>query len=310
MEAMGLLHNASEILLTVPAEPRFNALGTRHTVVMGLLPSSSEILCIEVAGIVVKSKSSTGKPGRASSISRAIRIGWSLLTGEATIAYEPPTRFVPPKDPSPSGRGFLSCPATRAFFGNSTYQIKSPFSLQLRCEEREGNIVVRAVYPFTSLTEAKVQEFVTIEPQSTWREPKVIALQMPSPYVFYSDVPVTMAQFHPALVNSSSTGWQLIQGQFDIYRWQRPLNWAVEWNFENGDLIVRAGEPIYFVRFMAPSGSAFESVELVKLPVTEDLDDRLKMTRGITALRRGTHSLFERAGDMRRGKVLVKMENK
>jgi hypothetical protein len=164
---------------------------------------------------------------------------------------------------------------------------------------------MRPVYPFTSLTEAKFSEFVTVEPPETWRNSHTAVLQFPSPYIFFADAPATIEQFHPSLVASSAMNWRVIPGKFDIYSWQRPLNWGVEWDTSLGDLIIRVGEPQYFLKFSEPILER-QAIELIECEFTKALEDRLRLSRGITGIRKGTIPLMKKAGKLREGRSLIK----
>lgn len=236
------------------------------------------------------------------------RIGWCSTANESPLAFPAPERFNPPKDASGQNGGFLNCPAVRGYFAG-TFVVKSPFSLQLRYGETAGEPVIQPVFPFTSLSPDKAAEFVRVEPRASWRNPKAPILQLPSPYVFFADEPVFIRQEPPNLTTPASTSWRLIPGRFDIYAWQRPLNWAVEWTPAAGDLIIRMGEPLYFVRFESPSAGALEQIELIECPQTPEIQAQLASTRGITSLRRGTFSLFPQAAAKRAGKRLLPKED-
>lgn len=234
----------------------------------------------------------------------AFRVGWCLTANEAAIAYSAPARFVPPKDNSQSGRGFLSCPAVRGYF-DGVFAVLSPFSLQIRLVREASGAYIKPVYPFSSLSEEMFRQFVSVEPVDSWLTAKTIALQLPSPYLFFADSPVSMEQFHPALTSVSSMNWRVIPGKFDIYAWQRPLNWAIEWDSTLGDLIIRAGEPQYFVRFRESSRGSHEA-DLVECDFTPKLKARLSLSQGITGIRKSTVPLMKKAGSLRAGKSLMK----
>ena len=234
----------------------------------------------------------------------ALQIGWYLNVNDGGIAFDPPSRFIPQKDPSKAGKGFLSCPAVRNYF-EGIFQICSPFSLRLRYTEEGKFIRLRPVYPFTSLSESKFSEFITVEPPDTWRNSHTATLQFPSPYTFFSDTPATVEQFHPSLAASTAMNWRVIPGKFDIYSWQRPLNWGIEWDTNLGDLIIRAGEPQYFVKFSEPKADGCP-IELIECEFTKALEERMKLSRGITGIRKGTVPLMKKAGKLRDGQSLIK----
>jgi hypothetical protein len=230
-------------------------------------------------------------------------VGCCSTAFEAGAAFEFPSKFTPEKDSSKKGRGYLSCPSVRSYFEN-IFQVKSPFSLQLRLTKSSEGYSFQPVYPFTTLSESKFLEFLIIEPVDSWRNSYIPAIQFPSPYVFFTDVPATIEQFTPTLANSSSMNWRVIPGKFNIYDWQRPLNWAIEWDTRQGDLIIRTGEPLYFVKFTELSSNSNE-VELVNEPLTEIIQERLRLSRGITGIRKSTLPLMKKTGETRAGKKLI-----
>ncbi len=102
--------------------------------------------------------------------------------------------------------------------------------------------------------------------------------------------------------------WRVIPGKFDIYGWQRPLNWAIEWDTTLGDLIIKAGEPIYFVRF-APINRQVVEVKLIEIDMTLELEERLKATRGITSIKKGLTPIMKAQSKARGIKKLIKRKN-
>lgn len=236
-----------------------------------------------------------------------MRIGWCSTALEAAICFPPPTKFIPPKDESEGGRGFLSCPAVRSYF-SATYYVPAPFSIHLTFSEVNGQAVIRPVYPFTSLVEDKVRELIKVEPRSTWRNPSIVALQVPSPYLFFADEPIILSQGPALLSTPASLSWRLIPGKFNIYNWQRPINWACEWHTAAGDLIVKAGEPLYFVTFESVEGQPLGNIEMVETALTPDLREQMRQTTGVVGLRRGVMPLVSLAGERRTGKTFIPTE--
>jgi Arc/MetJ-type ribon-helix-helix transcriptional regulator len=98
----------------------------------------------------------------------------------------------------------------------------------------------------------------------------------------------------------------VIPGRFDIYAWQRPLNWAFEWDISCGDFEVRVGEPLYNVKFisdMVPNGSY--KIRLIRQGLTDALKKRMDLTRDVASIRRGTSKLFGDAEALRAGENLL-----
>lgn len=228
-----------------------------------------------------------------------LNIGWCIASDRFSVAFDAPTPLIPPKDPSLKKKGFLSCPAVRQFPDN-IFQVTSPFSLKLRVVDSDNGPTIVPVYPFTSLTEDMVKNLVQVEPQDTWSKNNCAVIQIPSPFVFVADEVVFMEQSSPDLSVQSRLNWRVIPGRFDIYSWQRPLNWAFEWDFSTGDFEIRAGEPQYNVRFFSarePFGSY--TCQLQRLSFDNQIKKRLELTKDIANIRRGTMQLFQRSAQLR-----------
>lgn len=231
------------------------------------------------------------------------RIGWCHTSPDSSVIFEPPSRFLPAKDTSRDGKSHFSCPAVRAI-SEGYFVIKSPFSLQLRFRKVGEEIHVVPIFPFTSLSERLLRDLLVLEPVDTWRSLRFPILQLPSPYLFLADTPMYIEQVHPFLSESSCFNWRLIPGKFDIYAWQRPLNWAVEWDIDGGDLVIRTGEPLYFVRFCREDNAVLKAPDLVHMKYTEDVAERVRMAAGVTGFRRGLNGVMKKAATTR-GKPLV-----
>jgi hypothetical protein len=235
----------------------------------------------------------------------ATRIGWCHSVADGSAVFESPTKVALPKETSALGKGFLSCPAVRDFFVGAL-QVRAPFSLHLKFQQSgSGSFSITPVYPRTSIRENRLREFLILEPPMTWRDNNFPVLQIPSPYFFVADEPVEVEQTQPLIAPSSRFNWRLIPGRFNIYDWQRPLNWAIEWDIRGGDLIIREGEPLYYLRFFdATTGAALRRVELLQIEMTSELEARVAMTRGVTGLTRGLKPVMKKAGALRTQKFL------
>lgn len=234
-----------------------------------------------------------------------ISVGWCINSDSFAIAFDPPSKLIPPKDTTTNSKGFLSCPAVRKF-SEGIYQVLSPFSLKLRAVENNGQLTIVPVYPFTSLTEEIAKIFIKIEPQETWISNTTAVVQIPSPYVFISDHKILIEQFSPELSKKSKMNWRVVPGKFDIYAWQRPLNWAFEWDFSCGDFEIRVGEPQYNIRFL-PQEHALENckISLEKLELNKSINERLALTKDVAKIRRGTSQLFMKAAQLRKNKKFL-----
>jgi len=125
-------------------------------------------------------------------------------------------------------------------------------------------------------------------------------------HIFVADEPTEIEQCQPIFADTSSLNWRIITGRFDIHAWQRPLNWAIEWDTKCGDLIIRMGEPLYYVRFYDASGGVIMNPDLIRAQLTEELRSRLSSASGVTSMQRGTAALIKKASKERTGPLIKK----
>ena len=92
-------------------------------------------------------------------------------------------------------------------------------------------------------------------------------------------------------------------GRFPISIWPRPLMWAFEWHEPKKDLILRRGEPLFYVQFegMDPS----RPVQLVEAERTAELQAYLEKVSGVVNYVNQTFGLFKAAEALRPRKLLV-----
>jgi hypothetical protein len=186
------------------------------------------------------------------------------------------------------------------------FAIKSPFSLRLRFKKNDDVVSIVPIYPYTTINESKLGELLKLEPRDLWRSDDIPLLQIPSPYFFVADEPIDIEQCQPIFADTTSLNWRIIAGRFDIYGWQRPLNWAIEWDTKCGDLIIKMGEPLYYVRFYDASGKVITNLDLIRIPLTEELRARLNSSAGVTSYQRGTAALIKKASEERSDSLLQK----
>lgn len=184
------------------------------------------------------------------------------------------------------------------------YAVLSPFSLALRFTRRDKIIAISPVYPFTTLSEGRFREIVRIEPRESWQSDDRPVIQMASPYVFVADEKIEVEQISPIMGNPTRINWRVIPGRFDIYGWQRPLNWAFEWDALGGDLMVRMGEPLYYLRFFSQGGAQIINPNLVKIEPSDELRKRMIEFSGVSGVRRGTQKLINEYSAKRQGKFI------
>ena len=147
------------------------------------------------------------------------QIGWCFVNTEGPAAFPSPEKLHLGKDPSPTKRGYLSCPAVRAS-SQGYFVIKSPFSLHIRFKRKDDVVSFVPVYPFTTVNEMKLKELFRLEPRDLWRSIDVPLIQIPSPYFFIADEPIDVEQCPPIFADTTSMNWRTLSGRFNIHGWQ------------------------------------------------------------------------------------------
>lgn len=233
-----------------------------------------------------------------------VEVGWCLTALESHAAFEQPEKLTLPTDKTKNKRGFLSCPAVR-YSLQGVVTIKSPFSLHLKFRKVENAYLITPVYPFTSVAQQRLEGMLRLEPKESWRSESVPAIQLPSPYLFVADEFLEVEQFSPSIVGTTHMNWRVIPGRFNIYGWHRPLNWAIEWDTRCGDLIIKQGEPLYFLRFYNSQAQVVDEIDLVEMQLTDEIKARLASTSGVTGLKRGLVKVMDDAVSKRNAPLVV-----
>ena len=218
--------------------------------------------------------------------------------------FPPPSEFLPKKPNRKLSGSYLSCPSVLSYF-KDTFEIKAPYSLHLRYSSDSASAQISPVFPGTSLSESKLASFLTVEPFESWPNQHTVVLQMKCPYIFFADEPTVVEQFGAAVSSFSNLNWRLIPGSFDIFAWQRPLNWAIEWDTRCGDLIIKQGDPLYFLRFFNGKGQCIDNISLMNIELTPEIKERLNSTTGVTGLRRGLLPVMNRAIEERESSLMI-----
>lgn len=232
-------------------------------------------------------------------------VAWCYSVEEGVAAFPHPEKVHLEKDPSPEKRGHLSCPAVRAVAVGHLL-VRSPFSLRLRFNRSDDHVTITPVYPDTSIGQNRLGELLRLEPSNIWRSKDVPVIQFPSPYIFISDEFIEVEQCHPFLSESTKLNWRLIPGRFNIHGWHRPLNWAIEWDATAGDLLIKQGEPLYYLKFYDIEGRRIDNPNIKHIPMSSDIKRSLNSTIGVSGIQRGTAKLIHDASKNRTGNLIPK----
>jgi hypothetical protein len=236
---------------------------------------------------------------------RRIEVGWLLKDDLAAVIWDAPKPVISKLSKSQSSKSVQACPAVIQY-DRLHYVINSPVDLHLSINTtskgllqlRDVDGVMSAVRP------AGMQKLIVMSPQAEWRHPLRPILQLVTPYVFVSDDPVYVNQLPPFL-HYPKNAWPGIQicGRFPIDVWPRVHMWALEWHDLSKDLILKRGEPLFYVRFETANPSAL--IRLVEAERTPELETYMRQITDVTNYVNQSFQLFKTARERRPEKLLV-----
>jgi hypothetical protein len=234
--------------------------------------------------------------------SRSYTIGWLLKTDNASIIWDTP-KPVRIDSQSTDPRSVGQCPSVLDS-DRRHFAINCPVDVHLRLDlTATGMDITNLLADKSPIRSDALQRWIVFQPRHEWRHPQRPVLQMLTPYVFLSDDPFYINQYPPILHYSADRrpGIQ-ISGRFPIDIWPRALQWAFEWHDTTKELVLRRGEPLFYVRFEGPDPAA--PVRLIEAKKTPEVESYISSITGVTEFVGQTYSLFKTARERRPAKLL------
>jgi hypothetical protein len=233
-----------------------------------------------------------------------VKVGWMLGEEKAGVVYYEPERVRSADMNKTHAKSASRCPAV-INMESRYFLIRAPFDLHLRfSRDKEGRPGVVNVHGDASpVRRKKLGELVHITNEREWRYKDRPTIQVSLPYLFLADEPVYMTQC-PAFMHyrAEQMPGTLFGGRFPIHVWPRPLMWAFEWHDIRKELVLKRGEPWFYVLFETePQDRPVQMVEAAKTP---ELDAYMTQISGAVNYVNQTFSLFKTAAG-RRPETLV-----
>jgi hypothetical protein len=242
------------------------------------------------------------RPARSAGVTE---VGWAIMDDRASLIWDQPKTYRRDIPRPASAKSVQVCPAALDFDARHV-AVPCPVDLHLRFEKDEqGQPRLKNVAGLQSTIRSKhLQQMVRVVDRVEWRNPDRPIVQIITPYLFLADTPVWINQLPPYL-EYTDPAWPglLICGRFPIHIWPRHLMWAFEWHDLSRDLILRRGQPWFYLRFETPDPS--RPVRLVETEITPEAKAYIDSISGVTNYVNRTYSLFDRARQ-RRPKTLLK----
>lgn len=246
--------------------------------------------------------------GRASR-KRTVTVGWAVRAPHAHVIWGPPRPYNRDLARPASAKSVQLCPAA-IDFDRRQYVVPCPIDLTLKFERKGGGqlALVDGDGAQSSMRSQGVQELMTLQPASEWRHPERPIIQFNAPYIFVADEPCYVVQTPPYLdyFPTPRPGVQIC-GRFPVHIWPRPFSWAFEWYDTSKPLLLKRGEPWFYVHFETETPSAH--VRLVETELTPELEEHIRAIADVTNFVNKTFSLFAEA-QRRRPPTLLKPKPK
>lgn len=261
--------------------------------------------------------SGTGAGGawtKAAARPRICEVGWLVDTSSAGFIYGAPRplsrRAIEEQeanpDYAPHPKGVNSCPAVVDTESRS-FEVPCPVDIKLgikRNERGEYNLVDQGGTRST-VNRKHLSNMVHLIGHLRWRSPDKPVVQISAPYRFIADEPVWMSQMPPfGHFRRDGLPGLMLGGRFPIHVWPRSLMWAFEWHDLSRPLILRRGEPWFYVRFEASDPA--RPLRLVEAQMTPELREYCNGLDGVTNYVNQTYQLFSVARERRPAKLLNK----
>lgn len=236
--------------------------------------------------------------------SRTYEVGWLFHTEKSSVIWGAP-QPIRVESQSQAVKSVAVCPAVIEF-DRRHFVIPCPVDVHIRLSVApNGQLSITNVLGDKSpVRQGTLGQMLVMMPQNEWRHPQRPVIQMATPYLFVSDDPVYINQFPPFLHfgGAPRPGVQLC-GRFPIDVWPRHIMWALEWHDLSKDLILKRGEPWFYVRFEGGDPSA--QVRLFEAEKTEELTSYLDSITDVTNYVNRTFSLMKTARERRPAKLVV-----
>ena len=235
---------------------------------------------------------------------RGYEVGWLFRQTKSSVIWEAPKPILSDGGQGLSQKSASQCPAV-VEFDRRHFVIPCPVDVHLRLSvSPDGKLNITNVPGDKgSLRSQTLGQMMVVMPQHEWRHSQRPVIQLTTPYLFVSDDPVYINQFPPFLhYNPVLRPGVQLSGRFPIDVWPRVLMWAFEWHDISKDLVLKRGEPWFYVRFEGADPSA--PIRLFEAEATDELEAYLSSIADVTNFVSRTFSLFKTARERRPAKLV------
>lgn len=236
---------------------------------------------------------------------RALSIGWLLDSPQPHVLFAEPERRRWPAESNDAAKSVTRCPAIAAASARH-FAIACPYDLRLGFDvDVDGQpALVNLDGNKSAVREDRLHGFIDISPRDEWRTPDRPIVQMALPYVFVADDVAYLTQSATFMdYRPNELPGLVLSGRFPIHIWPRRLAWAFEWHDTERPLVLRRGEPLFYVSFETTDPE--RPIRLIEAELTDDIQVFLDEIADAVSYVSNSFSLFESAGRIRPERLLV-----
>lgn len=238
-----------------------------------------------------------------------VTVGWFLTSDKGAILYDAPERVSYRQTNRSHSKSASRCPAVIQL-ESRYFMVKCPFDIHIgfgRDDKGKPHLINRAGTA-SSIRGNKLGEVLTLVNEAEWRYPDRPTVQLSLPYCFIADEMVYVTQLSAFMhYRPDPLPGTIFGGRFPLNIWPRPLMWAFEWHDPTKDIILRRGEPLFYVQFEANGPD--RPVQLVQAERTPELQTYMEQIGGVVNYVNQTFGLFKAAEAMRPAKLLKRKED-
>jgi len=239
---------------------------------------------------------------------RAIEIGYTVRADQAGLIWDEPRQYKRDVQDAKSAKSLQNCPAILDYEAR-TFLVTCPVDLSLRLvKNKEGKLALQNLDgPQSAVAPNHLAKLVHLNGESQWRQPNRPLVQISTPYRFLCDEPCWMNQLPPYMhYREPQLPGLFVGGRLPIHIWPRVMMWAFEWHDVSKPLLLRRGEPWFYMRFETEDPT--RPIRMVEAEWTPELEEYNKGIEAVTNYVKRTFSLFPLAQKRRPAKLLKRKE--
>ncbi|MGN0934466.1 hypothetical protein [Falsigemmobacter intermedius] len=235
-----------------------------------------------------------GSPG-----SGPLRVGWFLNSDKGAVLFDPPERVSFRQTNRTHAKSAARCPGVIQL-ESRYFLIRCPYDLHIgfgRDEKGQAHLIIRAGAG-SGIRSNKLSQVLALVSEAEWRYPDRPTVQLMLPYCFVAEEVCYITQLDSfAHYRPQPLPGTIFGGRFPIHAWVRPLMWAMEWHDTSKDLVLRRGEPLFYVQFEGDGPD--RPVQLVETERSPELLAWMEAMSGVVNYVNQTFSLFKAAEALR-----------